>query len=47
MRNYTAENPIAKIPRPKTPETPIAIFTPEQVRALLDAAEPSNGIINN
>ena len=41
VRNYCTENPIAKIPKPKTPDAPIEVFTPEQVRALLDAAEPS------
>jgi integrase len=41
VRNYATENPIAKIPKPKTPDAPIEVFTPEQVRGLLDAAEPS------
>ncbi|HLG95243.1 MAG TPA: tyrosine-type recombinase/integrase [Bryobacteraceae bacterium] len=41
VRGYAIENPIAKIAKPKTPDAPIEVFTPEQVRALLDAAEPS------
>src|SRR5579883_3235274 len=41
VRNYATENPIAKIAKPKTPDAPIEVFTPEQVSALLDAAEPS------
>jgi integrase len=41
VRGYATENPIAKIRKPKTPDAPIEVFTPEQLQALLNAAEPS------
>ena len=41
VRNYCTENPIAKIPKPKSVDSPIEVFTPEQIRALLDTAAPS------
>jgi hypothetical protein len=36
-----APKPGSEIPKPQSPDAPIEVFTPEQMRALLDAAEPS------
>ena len=40
VRRYCPENPIAQTARAKVTDKPVEVFTPEQVRRLLESADP-------